>query len=302
MTASTRDTVRVELDVVDASHPPELRTGLGLVDLIDYSAFKHGSGDIAHRYGSLLAQKLAEVLAASGCRRIAVASSAYLVAPPASHALMPSALAGLRAILPVVRFDEFKIHRAVLTEGDYASMSLEERAIATERSGLSLPVALGADVDGVVLLDDIFVTGTHEGAIRSMLERLGHASLPTLHGYVLGVRDGTRDPWVEARINHEAVASLRDVADLSRSVTRFVPNARVCKFLAAAAPCEIDEFCRLVDGGHLRTLASYLVGDGLMAMECYASGVGRFLKICDSMGVYTSADTVRPGSLPLVSY
>lgn len=266
---------RTWLDKVDQTSIAIPHTLQQAVIPIEYSRFKYGDGEIAHQYGSLLAEKMVEE-GLIGEGKHAVTSSAYKVAPPASHSMLGSFVSRARELAPQAIITPFKIDRHNLTEGDYASMGIEEREQVMEKNGLSMPVDFDTDLDSVVALDDILVTGSHEKIIHQLFMRSGLSETQISYAYILKVAEGSKDPRIEAAINHCAIRSLANVAKLNRETASFVPNARICKMIVSSSPDEIIRFCDAMSDATLETISQYIEGDNLDDMEAYHEGVDIF--------------------------
>lgn len=271
----SKETQRVWLDQLNSSCIDTPTTTEGIICPVEYSRFKYGDGEAANTYGTMLAEKtLEEEIVGNG--RYAVTSSGYKVTPPASHSMLASFVDKLRQASPKTVLTPFKINRGVLTQGDYASMGAAEREEIMEKNGLSMPEDFDNSVDGVIALDDILVTGSHERMLHKLFIRSGLSETPISYAYILKVEDDNTDPRVEAEINHCAIRSLSHVAQLSRETSLFVPNARICKMVVSSDQASIEEFCSSVDDSVLETILRYIEGDELHEMDTYRSGVEVF--------------------------
>jgi hypothetical protein len=247
----------------------------GEISLEEYSRFKYGDGDIARKFGQLLAIRALEVIPVDidNPMPILVTSSAYKTAPPASNALVEPFVTAMREEIPDAHIEPFKIYRSILTEGDYASMSLEEREAVMERNGLILPDGLPETARAVIALDDILVTGSHERMIHRKLD--GTIDALMLYCYILDVSEDATNPAIEAAINHIALSSLKSLIHIAKTCTEFIPNARICKLIVGNTPDEIRRFSEeaLDANMPLETILEYVEGDELEKMLAYSLGV-----------------------------
>lgn len=266
---------RVWLDQVQGTAHGQPNTIEGNVCPVEYSRFKYGDGDVASRYGVELADKIAkQSIVQDG--NYAVTSSAYKVAPPASNSMLGTFVQRLQETVPQANFEPFKIDRKNLAQGDYALMSVEERENIMERNGLQMPYDFDMSVDGIIALDDILVTGSHERLLHRLFIRSGLSEIPLTYAYILTVEENSTDPRVESAINHCAIRSLSSVAQLSRDTSNFVPNARICKMLVSSSESDIQAFCESIDEEALETIREYIEGDELETMDAYRAGVAAF--------------------------
>lgn len=265
---------RAFIDTVNATEHLVPYTS-GEISLEEYSRFKYGDGDIARKFGKLLAIRALEVVPVDidNPMPILVTSSAYKTAPPASYALVKPFVEAVREELPDAHIEPFKIYRSILTEGDYASMSLEEREAVMERNGLVLPDDLPETARAVIALDDILVTGSHERMIHRKLD--GAIDALMLYCYILDVSEDATNPAIEAAINHIALSSLQSLIHIAKTATEFIPNARICKLIVGSTPAEIQQFSEeaLETNMPLDTILEYVEGDELEQMQRYSGGV-----------------------------
>lgn len=250
---------------IDASHED------AEISVEEYSRFKYGDGHVASHYGTLMAQQALnaypDLLEEED---VYVTSSAYKVAPPASHALLRPFIRTARAIGRIhktaTRFRPLRIHRAHLTNGDYAAMTVEEREAVVARNGLSLEE--GADIakKSVIALDDIYVTGSHERSIEDVMQK--HDARRTVYSYVIQAAGGHKDPKMEAVINGASVSHIGNIIDMARSEL-FIPNARLCKFILSQSVADIERFLHEVPDRVSSTVVRYAIGDELHQLSTY---------------------------------
>ncbi|MFO0882305.1 MAG: phosphoribosyltransferase family protein [Candidatus Saccharimonadales bacterium] len=266
---------RAFVDTVTADEAGTPYTIGGEVSLEEYSRFKYGDGDIAAKFGHLVAQRALEVIPVDidNPMPLLVTSSAYKVAPPASESLLEPFVTTMREELPQAHIEPFKIYRSVLTEGDYASMTLEQREAVMERNGLVLPEGLPETARAVIALDDILVTGSHERMLHRKLD--GTIDALMLYCYILDVSDDASNPAIEAAINHIALSSLQSLIHIAKTSSKFIPNARICKMLVGSRPEEVYAFVEEASETKmpLETILEYVEGDELEQMQRYEAGV-----------------------------
>ena len=247
----------------------------GEISLEEYSRFKYGDGDVATKFGHLVAQRALEVIPVDidNPMPILVTSSAYKVAPPASQSLLEPFVTAVRDELPQAHIEPFKIYRSVLTEGDYASMTLEQREMVMERNGLVLPDGLPETARAVIALDDILVTGSHERMLHRKLD--GTIDALMLYCYILDVSEDATNPAIEAAINHIAMSSLQSLIHIAKTSSSFIPNARSCKMVVGSTSDEVHAFVEEASetAMPLETILEYVEGDELEQMQRYEAGV-----------------------------
>jgi len=229
------------------------------LDLAEYSRFKHGASAPAWRFGRQLARRLvAECGDLVHAERLVVTASCYKVVPLASVALGRVVAHKLNrkrsdAGLAPVTWTQF--YRDQLIEGDYSTMSLAQRRefIAGDLIRVDAAVLSGASV---LVIDDLRVTGFHEGRLASVLETAG---VPAATFAYLVAIDGRGDPTVERSLNQAAVDGVDTLLALVRS-GGFILNSRVCKLILGAPVADV---ARLVDD-----LPASLLAELVAALEC----------------------------------
>ena len=258
----------------DKAHIEENYDGVNLT-FEDYSHFKYGDGSIGRRYGSAMARHLIPLYLETNDepQDIYVTSSAYKVAPPASSSLVEPFVGMAQAIIESQgknhRVIPFKINRAHLTDGDYASMTAEQRDEVMCRNGLSLPPGVTIDGRHVIAIDDIRVTGSHETSLDNLLRYSGASDVT--HAYILDVVDGGSNPTIEAVINRSAITTIEDLIAVA-SLKHFTPNARFGKRILTESPESIERFCESLSARISSRLVHDAIGDGLDEMPRYADG------------------------------
>lgn len=270
---------RFSLDIVSGlNEQGKVYTKDGTVCVDNYSRFKHGDGDVSETFGLQLAEAFSDQYDSLDGGHILVTSSAYKAAPPASESLLEPFTTRLQERFPAARVEPFKIDRTVLTQGDYATMSIEQREDIMKRNGLKLPKNVDIHADAIIALDDILVTGSHEVAVQNLFDRSGVTS-DIYYAYLLKVGEGVNDPRIEAAVNYCAVRSLSDVVKVANNSTTFIPNARVCKMIVSSGPEDIAHFSESVeDADVLETIHEYIQGDELDKMQGYTDGARLFAR------------------------
>lgn len=251
------------------------------LDPVEFSRFKHGAVAPAWRFADELVQRLAtdcpDVLQAP---RLVVTASCYKYVPLASATLARCAghlLNTRRAAVGVAPIISTQFYRAQLIEGDYSTMSLDER----ERfiAGDIVRIDPGVLTDAAVLvLDDVRITGLHESRLAAVL---ADAGAPEAVFAYCAIIEGRADPTIEKRMNQAAVGDLDALADLI-GAGGFRLNSRVCKLILGAPPDLLDAF--------LDRLAPDVLAELVAGLECNGYAVmGRYRAAYESMLTRASA-------------
>jgi hypothetical protein len=252
-------------DVVAGFDADGSRPDLPALDPADFSRFKHGAADATWRLGRHLAGHLPE--ATKSAEHLVVTASCYKFVPLASVSLARVVAHRLnrwradKGLPPVIRT---QFYREQLIEGDYSTMTLAEREafIATDVIRVDPEPLRDA---AVLVVDDLRVTGFHEGRLAGVLEK---ANVPAATFAYLAVIDGTGDPTVERRMNTAAIGSLDALAELARG-TGFVLNSRVCKLVLGAPETEFARFAATLPAGLKKELVTAWECNGYAVMGRY---------------------------------
>ena len=263
-------------DVVAAFDADGSRPDLPQLDPADFSRFKHGAADATWRLGRHLADHLTGHTTdhTTGlpdgvvrAERLVVTASCYKFVPLASVALagvVAHRLNRRRAdagLAPVVRT---QFYRERLIEGDYSTMSLAQRQEFIARDVIRVDAAVLADA-GVLVVDDVRVTGFHEGRLATVL---ADAGVPAATFAYCAVIDGTGDPTVERRMNTTTIGSLDALARLVAD-GGFILNSRACKLILGAPPDEFERFVHTAPRSLREALVTALECNGYAVMNRY---------------------------------
>lgn len=243
----------------------------GNVNLKEYSRFKHGDGTAAAKYGAALADQFAARLP-DDITRVKVTSSAFGAVPPSANALVGPFVDRLRQVT-MLGVEQFKVDRLSVTNGDYATMTLEQRR-ANLGSG-SLMVDPRASIAGeyVLSVDDVRVTGTHENVIDECLRSAGAGDVQ--HLYVIDAWEERDNPAAESVMNASSVRTVHDLIDVATG-TGFIPNARFCKRVINLSAADQQTFLAAVPAAVTRWVLRAVEADGLAHYPAYAQAAATF--------------------------
>ena len=137
--------------------------------------------------------------------------------------------------------------RVSTSAGDYGTLSAQARDLHMAANVLSFRRFRPAQVRGAHLLvvDDVRVTGAHQRCLMRASEDLPLAARTFLYIAAFpGQLSGCFDPAQEDALNHTAVKTLDDLAEIVEAED-FAWNVRVCKFtLNPANHGELPRFLR----------------------------------------------------------
>jgi hypothetical protein len=255
--------------------------GDGGLDLAAFSRFKHGAVAPAWLFAGQILDRL-EVLSADtlSARRLVVTGSCFKYVPLASVTLARS-LAHLlnrrRAALTMPPVTQTQLYRAQLIEGDYSTMSLSQRRRFIDQDVIRVDpeVLAGAEV---IVVDDVRITGFHEGRIAALLSDVGVTGATFAYWAVI---DGSSDPVLEKRINTTAIRDLDTLAELV-SAGDFVLNSRVCKLILSAPPQRLAAFLGRLPVDVLAELVAGMECNGYATMSTYRPAYELMLSVLGS--------------------
>jgi hypothetical protein len=254
--------------VIHAFDTADASSGRPRLDLACFSRFKHGSTAAAWPLATQVVARLrAECAEAVAAPRLVVTASCYKFLPLASVCLARVVAYLLNreragAGLPPVTWTQF--YRAQLIEGDYSTMSLEERQRFIDQDVVRIDTQAVAGAD-VLVVDDLRITGFHEGRLATVLAAAGAAG--TVFAYC-SVLDGRGDPTVEQRMNRAAIGGLRELRRLI-DAGGFLLNSRTCKLILSAPIAELPAFLGSLPPPVLAELAEGMECNGYAVMPRY---------------------------------
>jgi hypothetical protein len=237
-------------------------------DLVAFSRFKHGAVAPAWRFAEQILDRLDKLTPETVvAERLVVTASCYKYLPLASVTLA-RALAHLlnrrRAAAAIAPVTQTQLYRDRLIEGDYSTMTLDQRQRFIAQDVIRVDAEVLTDA-AVLVIDDLRVTGFHEGRIATLLDGLG---VPEVTFAYWATVDGLRDPTLEKRLNTVAVADLPSLRRLIGDGD-FVLNSRVCKLILSVPPAELADVLPRLPSAVLTELVAGMECNGYAAMPTY---------------------------------
>ena len=254
----------------------------GDFDTTSYSRFKYGDTFVADRYGQLLAGVILNSRIIHNPYKVILTASAYKTLPTAAQAIVDSVSRTLHGYgYPVD--GRGRIHREQLTEGDYATMTMDERYYWMSHNGLTV------DPDRfngrhVVVIDDISITGAHAESVQKMFGQMDVESVTFVNVLQLSAELRSRDPRIEDRLNHAYIKTLSDLESLISERSCWAPNARTVKFILGHSPQDILSLLGRLPVRLIEFLHEGIVADGYSKMNCYAEGADTIRRYLQSQG------------------
>lgn len=242
-----------------------------------YSRFKYGDRVQALAYGRSLAHALlrSDIGRDFGDGRpLTVTASAYKSLFTAAQFVADSVVQALDeagfSVVPA------RIHRAQLTEGDYGTMSAEERALWMSRNGLSFNEELFVG-SHTIIVDDVRITGSHERAITNLISKVPLASVTSAYVVEIDPDLASRDPRIEDRMNHAFIRTLYDLYGIMQSERHYIFTARTVKFVLSSPPEVLRYFLKRLRDDVVLRICDGVIADGYDKMSTYAEGVQMLL-------------------------
>jgi len=242
-----------------------------------YSRYKYGSVTAADTFARAL-------VAAFGERHPGLARAPRLVMTSSPYTSVPTAAATLaRRMRPVLNEARARhglspvplvqVDRIGVSAGDYGTLSAAARDRRMAASTLSLRRFRPDQVRDAHLLviDDVRVTGAHQRCLMRASEELPLLSRAFLYiASFSGPAGGDLDPTLEDALNHAAVKTLDDLAQIVEAGD-FAWNVRVCKFvLSPVNNHDLPRFLGRMSSWFVRSLCRYSSQDGYADMGLYA--------------------------------
>lgn len=205
-------------------------------DPIVYSRFKHGCRSSIELFAPALAQKIDE-LTDHFHIPFTITASAYKTVPTAINLLLEHLLSNF---FQDCMFDRIKLTRSRISDMDYATLSIDERLNLLQ--GIQILNDLKTPLDTpLIVVDDCYVTGTHENAIRKSLEPF----CPEIHFIYLADFSHCRVDEIEKRVNTREIKSVFDLLPLLAH-PEYLWNSRVLKNIFLATDSDFREFLSLI--------------------------------------------------------
>jgi hypothetical protein len=240
-----------------------------------YSRYKYGSATAADSFARALGQAfLDRYRHLADQPRLLIAASPYRRVPTAANALavrFATVLNDARAGRGIPPAPLVHIERIAASSGDYGTLPAEARTRLMAANALSFdrlrPHAHGAHL---IVVDDVTVTGAHQRCLIRASETLPLASRAFAHIATFGRTGPERpDPALEDRLNHAAVSTLDDLAEIVAGAD-FTWNVRVCKFLLCPANRDdLPSFLTRMTDPFVRELRHNSRIDGYARMPAY---------------------------------
>jgi hypothetical protein len=240
-----------------------------------YSRYKYGSAAAADWFARALGHAFLDRYRRLAHQpRLLIAASPYHRVPTAANALavrFAIVLNDARAARGLPPAPLVHIERIAASSGDYGTLPAEARTRLMAANALSFdrlrPHAHGAHL---IVVDDVTVTGAHQRCLIRASETLPLASRTFAHIAAFGrAAPGRPDPALEDRLNHAAVSTLDDLAEIVAGAD-FTWNVRVCKFLLSPANRDgLPSFLIRMTDLFVRELRRNSLIDGYARMPAY---------------------------------
>lgn len=202
-----------------------------------YSRFKHGSKTEARLAGKNAArlcdfpENTSLIFYSAPHNNIPTASNSfkdYLLSACASQFMYKN-----------INIKQGKINREYSYDDDYGMMTKEQRIAAISSDIFQIDKSTITQSDMLVFVDDIKITGSHEGRIKELLAR--ECIVNDVIFIYMAEYTGC-DPSIEHRLNHHSVKDLKDINNIIRN-EEFIFNTRVVKFILRA---DIEHFVSFI--------------------------------------------------------
>jgi predicted phosphoribosyltransferase len=256
------------------------------IDKVRYSRYKYGQVEAVEAFAAELARAAVAhspefadaptTVTAPASRTVPI--GADMLADGVLRHLNHARTAQLRE--PAVRA---KLQRFEVPSGDYGSEDLETRKALLAAERISSIPELFTDRH-VIVVDDLWVTGTSAEVTAAAVERWRPASLTYL--VIATVQPHLADlyPEVEHELNHAAVNSLPALAELTRDGS-VVVNQRVCKFVLSHPASVVEAWLPGLAPQFVWQLYSAVLAEGFGLMPEYRETVAVITERVDTDGL-----------------
>lgn len=225
------------------------------LNVATYSRFKYGCAKSRLFFAVSLTKLMAQILPKT--EEFVIASSSYLHVPSAANQLVRE-ISALNWSNYQFSFTKFTRHK-VLSQ-DFSKLRYSERRREIDKLSFDFNSQHILN-ERVVVIDDAYVTGTHEQAIRNQLE--GHVK-ELLFFYIVDL-SVFADPSLEHSLNNASVRWITDMLSI-RMETGFEYNNRFLKRLFISDPDDLDEFLIYTPFEEQRTILDMALREGYPAL------------------------------------
>lgn len=234
-------------------------------DIRDYSKLKYGSKRVARNFGIELATKFMCSPQFIGLvpdlkdRKIVVASAPSKSIAVASTAIKDYFISKFNPIWSEVypAVEDLKIFRGHSYNEDYGAMTKEQRDAAITSDSFHIDKIF---IEGKVLflIDDVYITGSHERRMESLLEAVGFHGLVVFLYYAEYIGDG--NPNIENDMNFAFVKSIKNIDHIIKN-DEFIFNTRVVKYILNQPKEAFENFIDYQSEQFLHTFITFITGN-----------------------------------------
>lgn len=245
-----------------------------------YSKFKFGMGEIAENYAFAMKNYLLQTHTNFLNGQLLITSSAFKHVPTASFSIashLSDYLKSQSLVNPNFDIKSIKINRNTLFENDYGKLSQAEREKLMAQNFLYFDTKMNLKQKKLLVIDDVFVTGSHENRVRELVSKYDFSEVLFLYIFKF---QHIENPLLEHQLNTAFVKSLEQFTEIFFR-DDFSLNARVCKFLLSYPDSEaLESFLLEIPIQRLIALKKAIQLDGYDKMLSYQKN---FQIICQMM-------------------
>lgn len=234
-------------------------------DIREYSKLKYGSKRVAREFGTELAIKFMCSPEFIGLvphlkdKRIVVASAPSKSIAVASTAIKDYFISKFNPVWSEVfpAVEDLKIFRGHSYNEDYGSMSREQRDAAITSDSFHIDSEF---IKGKVLflIDDVYITGSHERRMRSLLKDSGFHGLVVFLYFSEYIGEG--NPNIENKMNFAFVKSIKNIDHIIKN-DEFIFNTRVVKYILNQPKDSFENFVDYQSDSFLHSFITHITGN-----------------------------------------
>jgi signal peptidase I len=232
-------------------------------DLAEYSRFKHGSEDIARKFGYNLADGFIKNCLSKHYKgeQLVILQGAHSHIPTAAFCMKRYFVDNLNDYLfrnysSVV--EELKIYRSVSYREDYGEMSAKQRYDLIKDDNFYFDRNFLGNKT-IIHLDDIKITGTHEQIIVNLLNEY-ELNNNCYFLFFAELQNKLINPKIENYLNNYLVKGLDNIDAIIKQ-EQFCFNTRVVKYILNSNSESFDSFIKKQTGDFIRDLYYNAIGN-----------------------------------------
>ncbi len=243
-------------------------------DVVSYSKFKYGDGNIALQYGYQLADKFINTIISKEditIEDLIITTSPFKAIPKGSSGIVQGFKAYLNRYLLSKNqksVSDMVILKQDMFAGDYGTFTAAERELLMNKNSLHVYDNFVKN-KSLIIIDDVRITGSHEKNLLDFFSDKEIKNIYFLYVAQMEQDQAQSDPQIESRMNNAWITDLDKLLSIING-SSFLLNARICKFiLSHPNTAELSTFLANLESKKIYDIYVGSIGDGYASMPIY---------------------------------